>query len=360
MNLPSAKHDVRLRRLEEARGDLPALGDDLVGRRPEGGAADHRGAGAHGAHAESDAVGIAVDVPDLGGIDAESLVQDLLEGGLVALALILGAHEHGRAPARGEAYLRELGLGAGGLLDGVDHGPSAEAPALPRGFAAGREARDVRDVEGLVHVLAELAAVVGDAEGGLVRHGGGVDQILPAQLHAVHSELAGGVVDQPLDHEGRLGAARASIGGGGVRVGQHRQHLGVRGREGVDAHEGGHVGKRGEQVAVRGDVGADVGEGPHAEGEKASVRVEGQLGVAHIVAGVLVGGNRLAALAGPLHGSAQPARRPQGEAMLGILPALGAEGAPMSPTMTRIWCSGTWKILLASAFRTRCGYWTSA
>ena len=98
--------------------------------------------------------------------------------------------------------------------------------------------------------------------------------------------------------------------------------------EGINADERRHIGEGGEEVAVRGDVGADVRQGLHAEGEKTPVGVEGQLGVAHIVAGVLVGGNGFAALARPLHGPAELARRPQSESMLGILPALGAEGAP--------------------------------
>src|SRR5262249_16774164 len=50
--LAVGEHDVRLRRLQELGSDLPALGDPLIGRGPQGGAADHGGARAHGAHAK--------------------------------------------------------------------------------------------------------------------------------------------------------------------------------------------------------------------------------------------------------------------------------------------------------------------
>src|SRR5262249_20990867 len=55
--------------------------------------------------------------------------------------------------------------------------------------------------------------------------------------------------------------------------------------------------------------------------------VKRQLGVADIVAGMLVSLDRLAALAGPFDWSAQFLRREQHQPMLRILPALGAEPA---------------------------------
>ena len=89
-------------------GDLLALGDDLVGCHPQRSAADHRRARAGRAHAEGDPVRVAVDVLDFARLDAEALVQDLLKGGLVALALIFRAHEDGRGAAGVEADLREF------------------------------------------------------------------------------------------------------------------------------------------------------------------------------------------------------------------------------------------------------------
>ena len=72
---------------------------------------------------------------------------------------------------------------------------------------------------------------------------------------------------------------------------------------------------------------AGVGEGVDAHAQKPPVGVERELGVGDVVPRVLVGEDRLAPLARPLDGPAKLARRPQHQLVLGILPALGAEGA---------------------------------
>ena len=61
--------------------------------------------------------------------------------------------------------------------------------------------------------------------------------------------------------------------------------------------------------------------------EEPALGVERQLGVGDVVAGVLVGEDRLAALADPLDRPAQLLRGEQHEPVLGVLPALGAEAA---------------------------------
>ena len=274
---------------------------------------------------KADPVGVPVDVADVAWIEPEPLVEDLLEGGLVALALVLGPHEHGGAAARGEADLRELGLRPRRLLDGVDHREAPQSPTRPRGLAPGGEAGHVRQAEGAVHAALELAAVVGDPERGAVGHRGGGDQVHPPQGEPIHPELAGRVVDEALDDVGRLGPAGSAVRSGRIGVGQHRVHRNVRGRERVDPDQGRDVAEGREQVAVRGHVGPHVGERLHAQGEEAALGVEGQLGVAHVVARVLVGGDRLPALALPLDRPADLARGPEHEPVLGVLPALGAE-----------------------------------
>ncbi len=93
----------------------------------------------------------------------------------------------------------------------------------------------------------------------------------------------------------------------------------------VHPHQGEHVGERGEQVSVGGHVGADIGERAHPQAEELAVRVQGELGIRHVVAGVLVREDGLAALARPLHGPAEPPRRPEHQAMLGVLPAFRPE-----------------------------------
>ena len=95
----------------------------------------------------------------------------------------------------------------------------------------------------------------------------------------------------------------------------------------ISAGERADVAKRREQVALGRDVGTDIGQRLHPEAEEFAVLVKGQLGVADIVAGVLVGLDRLAALASPFDRPAQFLRRDQHEPMLRVLPALCAEPA---------------------------------
>ena len=153
------------------------------------------------------------------------------------------------------------GCGPGRLLDGVDDGQAAQLAAGPRGLAARREAGDVGQLERGVHVALEVAAVVGHARArscrASPRPGSGSD---PAQLEPVDAELAGRVVDQPLDARRwpRAGPRRDTARSELVLV----STLGtahVRGRERVDADQRRDVAERGEQIAVRRDIGADVG-----------------------------------------------------------------------------------------------------
>ena len=59
----------------------------------------------------------------------EPFVQDLLERRLVALALVLAAHQEGRVAARVEADLGEFLAGPGGPLDRVGDADAAQLAA---------------------------------------------------------------------------------------------------------------------------------------------------------------------------------------------------------------------------------------
>ena len=79
--------DIGLGGFEQMRGDRFRLLDDAVGRHQHGRAAQRRRARAAGALAERDLVGIALDVGDLIGVEAEPVAHQLLEDGLVPHAL---------------------------------------------------------------------------------------------------------------------------------------------------------------------------------------------------------------------------------------------------------------------------------
>ena len=178
--------DVLLAGLEQVPGDHLALRDHLARRLEQGRAAQHRRTGAVGAHAEGHTVGVAVDELHVGGVDSETLVQDLLEHRLVTLALVLGAHQKGRRAARVEADLRILRLrGTGGLLDRIDDAEPAQLAALLRVLGAGRIARHVGQLDRHVHVLLELATVVERAHRTLVGQRRFGQDVLAAQRDAV-------------------------------------------------------------------------------------------------------------------------------------------------------------------------------
>ena len=121
--------DVGVGGFEQMRGKRLALGDDLVGRHPQGRAADHRRARAVGADAEGDAVGVAVDVLYVAGSSPSFSFEHLLEGRLVALALVLAAHQQRRIAAWVEADLGEFLTGPGRLLDRVGDADAAQFAA---------------------------------------------------------------------------------------------------------------------------------------------------------------------------------------------------------------------------------------
>ncbi len=100
--------DVGVRGLEQVRGDLLALGDDLVERLDDRRAADRERARAVGAHAERNAAGVAVHDVDVVDRDAEPRRDDLRERRLVALAVAVRAGEDRDAAGRVHAHLARL------------------------------------------------------------------------------------------------------------------------------------------------------------------------------------------------------------------------------------------------------------
>ena len=141
-----------------------ALVDDPFRRHVDRRSADGGGARAAGALAEKDLVGVALHVMHLVGIEAEAVAHDLLEDGLVALALGDAAREQRDRAGLVEADLRAFETRRCRALDGVGEADAAQLAALARLRAALLEARDVGELERHVHALLELAAVVGEGE----------------------------------------------------------------------------------------------------------------------------------------------------------------------------------------------------
>jgi len=79
--------DISLGGFHQVRGDLAALGDDLVQRLDDGGAAHGDRARTVGAHAKQDLRSVAMDDVDVFDRHAEAVRHHLRERGLMPLAV---------------------------------------------------------------------------------------------------------------------------------------------------------------------------------------------------------------------------------------------------------------------------------
>ena len=194
------------------------------------------------------------------GIDAEPVADDLLERGLVALALVVRAGEQRDRAAAIETDFGALGARRRGPLDGVGHADAAQLAALARFRAALLEALDVGQLQRLFHDVGEVAGVVGEGEPGLVRHRVRRDRVLPPQLRRIDAELVGGEIDHALDDVGGLGPAVAAIGPHRIGVGEHRGDVDIERRRLVDAGQRAEIAdeRLPADLQERADIGDDV------------------------------------------------------------------------------------------------------
>ena len=135
--------------------------------------------------------------------------------------------------------------------------------ALARLRLARLEAFEVGELQRQIHVLFELAAVVGEREPGLERHRAGRNVIAPAQFGRIDAQFVGGEIDHALDHVGRLGPAVAAIGPHRIGVGEHAGDVDVDRRRAVDAGERAGIEHEGRHGVLQ--IGADGGDGLHAQ-----------------------------------------------------------------------------------------------
>src|SRR5215467_3756412 len=99
-----------------------------------------------------------------------------------------------------------------GGLDGRGDTKTAQLAARFRFATARSEACVVPELQAVLKILSEIAAVVGVYQRRLVRRGTGRDHVAPAQLGWVDAELARRKVHHRLNHIGGLGTASAATG----------------------------------------------------------------------------------------------------------------------------------------------------
>ena len=160
-----------------------------------------------------------------------------------------------------------------------------------------------------------------------VAHGisSGADQVAAAQLGRIHAEPARAAVEEPVEHEGGLGPARAAVRGGEGLVGTMLRPVRavvrhpVRPRQMIDRVERDGLAQRGRDAVIAREL--------RLQGQDAAVARQAEARVVHLVA---IGGGAEEVLVSrlhPLHGPTQAARHRGHEDVLGVDMPLDAEAA---------------------------------
>ena len=131
-----------------------------------------------------------------------------------------------------------------GELDVVREPDAAQPAAPPRLGVPLAEIGPVGERQRLVHCLAVIAVVVGNAEGGAIREFLRRDEIAPPDLDSVDAGLERGEIAESLHDEHRLRPARAAVGSRRHGVGQDRIGPVMSGRYPVDTGEDTRMNKR--------------------------------------------------------------------------------------------------------------------
>jgi hypothetical protein len=155
-----------------------------------------------------------------------------------------------------------------------------------------------------------------------------LDVVLFAEPRRIHHQLTGGLLDDPLDDEGRFRPPGAAIGIDRCRIGVDRVDLAIDRRNVVLAGEqrrveiGGHRGCEGREI------GTEIGDRIDPEGQDFPGVVGGEFGVGDMVAPMRVREERFRSIRRPLDRPLDLLRGPHADRFLGVDEDLGAESAP--------------------------------
>src|SRR5262249_36836701 len=158
---PVSKADVGDFNTKNMGSKLLRLVEDFLHGAVKRRAGQRRGTRAAGPLPEEDLVGIALHISGLIGMNAKTVTDQLLEHGLVALALRDPPGEKRERARAIEAHFRALEAKRARALDRIRKAEAAQpAPLFRRGAPFG-EACNVGAAQPLVEDLFELAAVIG-------------------------------------------------------------------------------------------------------------------------------------------------------------------------------------------------------
>ena len=321
-------------------GDLLALGDDLVGRRHDSRTAHRQRTRAVGAERVVRATGVAVQYRDVLERYAQLVGDDLREGGFVALAVTVGAGNHGdragnvhahfahleqpHASAKGECHLRRR---EAARFDVAGKADAALLALLFRSRLAGPKAGVVGVRQRFVQAGFVISNVVSECHRRFVGKVARLNEVAAADVGGIHVQFPRRRFHQAFDNVGGLGAASASVGVHRRGVGEEREHFHVDGRGLVLAGQERAVQIRGHAGSEGGEVGTHVGAGLHAQAEELAVFRQRQFGVGDVIASVGICQEGFRTLGTPLDRPAQLAGGPNDGGFLRVDENLGAETA---------------------------------
>ena len=177
-----------------------------------------------------------------------------------------------------------------------------------------------------VETLAIVAAVVGQAGSGREWHRIGADEVAPAQLDRIHSELDRGDVHHAFAERVRLGATGTTVDADRCGVGRYGAHFYVDVRDVVRSGHHQHAGA-GRRHRARRRVRAGVGDDAHAHADNRAVGSQAELGVLQLRPPVRHGDEALGSRLVPLQRSAKRAGERRDDEVLGRSLELRAEAA---------------------------------
>src|SRR5205814_649721 len=154
--------------------------------------------------------GVALHVANVVERDAEPLVHELGEHGGVSLAVGMRPAEDGERPAGIEAQLHALVEDAA-ELDVVAHRAAAQLAVLLRGLLSRRKAVPITELDALVHLPLEFAAVVIPQRRCRIGKFARRNEVAAPDLGGIHADDPRRVLDEPLNEISRLGPSGTAI-----------------------------------------------------------------------------------------------------------------------------------------------------
>ena len=336
----AAQRQRRRLGLEDRRGQREDVGGQRVGGPVRGLAADRKPARRPGAAAIGHRRRVAALDPDVAGLHAEPVGDDLGDPGQRALAELDRRGRAAHRPRRVEAHRRAVlgadprfgravigGADRGHLDEGGDADPLPDAAPAQLGLAAAQP-RIVHRLDQPVEARLQAQPGHREARRGGQRVGVGPVVVAPAHLHGVDPRLGRRPVEQLLGDGAGDRLADAAVHARRRLVLEHRAQPPPIGAVGVGrgGHRDDHHPFRDRRAPPRG-IGADRNGGVHAHPDDPPGGVDADLGLHRLVAGLDVGEEGLHPVGGVFDRLAEQDRQRRHRDLVAIDVQLDAEPA---------------------------------